>query len=331
MSRPGPQATNIPVLAEPRLPAPDDAIDCSTGMQATLLPEVRQLLVETATGPAWVPTPYGAVILSQTCDLAQSNRHSVQVSPLAQLDGTDAADAARENRPRFAPVWDDAAGEDEAAAPVGFADLEVIATWTKSRLAQERQVPASWHTSVNTRRFGRAVGRRFSRFAWPDNVQPWLRPLETVLQKRYNEATQATGRVVADLMEVRAEADDWNNPDAHISLHFIFNPGVLPPSDLVETPTADCIAFIEGGPTWKQIAERLDSTEDVADRALLYDALVAAWADLCKPKASAPSEVHAAVAAVEGLAWSGDEFSLHRARSSPNLDVDYVSEPEDGS
>ncbi len=297
-------------------------------MQATLLPDVRQLLVETDAGPSWIPTPYGAVVLSQTCDIAQANRHSVQISPLALLDGPEAQEAARGDRPRYAPVWSDADDEDEAAEPLGFADLEVIATWTKSRLVREQQVPASWHTSTNTRRFARAVGRRFSRFAWPDNMQPWLRPLESVLQKRYDEATQATGRVVADLMEVRGEADDWFSPAAHITLHFIFQTGVLPPSDLGEPPSEDCLRFIQSGPSWKQIAVRLDTTEEAGDRALLYEALVLTWAGLCKPKASASLEVHGAVNAVEGQAWSADEFSIQRARTSPNLDVDYVSDPD---
>jgi len=177
-------------------------------MQATLLPDVERLLVETDAGPTYVPTPHGAVVLSQTCDLAQLNRHTVQVSPLAILTGLEAADAARENRPRYAPVY--ARGAAEGDQPAGFADLEVVATWTKGRLAQERQEPAAWHTTEHARRFGRAVGRRFSRFAWPDNLQAWLSPLEKLsrdvqrrMQHRQWDVSDTDGSYALGLMGQR--------------------------------------------------------------------------------------------------------------------------------
>ena len=300
-------------------------------MQATLLPDVTKLLVETEDGAAWLPTPHGAVVLSQTCDVAQGTRHSVVVSPLVLLDGSQAVEAGRGNMPRFAPVWSATDGDAEQANPMGFADLEVVATWAKARLACERQVPGSWHTSSNTRRFARAVGRRFSRFAFPDDIQPWLRPLERVLQARYDESKQATGRVVAGLLEVRVQADDWSAPGAHLTLHFIFEEGVLPPGELDEAPSENCRTLIAREPTWKELAEALDGAEAPADRAALYVALGEAWATLCRPDAKSGAEVQEAVAEVEGQTWSADEFSLTLVRAYPNLDVDYVSEPVAGS
>lgn len=320
----------IRALPDPRLSAPDsDAHDvCQHLSQATLLPDVTRLLVETEDGPAWIPTPTGAVVLSQTCDVAQANRHTVQVSPLAQLDGNLAKEAARENRPRYAPVW--TAESTTADDPLGYADLEVVATWSKKRLAHERQQPASWHTSTETRRFGRAVGRRFSRFAWPDRMQPWLRPLEEILQHRYNEATQPAGRLVADLQQVRVGADQWEHPQAQLTLHFIFEPGVLPPSDVPEPPSAAVSQFLDTDPTWKRIAEELERTSAPQDRSALYQAAADRWAGACTPKGTQADDVLQAVVDVDAQIWSADEFSVDMARQCPNLDVDYVSEPTAG-
>jgi len=325
---PATPGADIPVLGDPRLAEPDATVlsGCAGAMQATLLPNVRQLLVETEDGPAYVPTPDGAVVLSQTCDVMQANRHSVQVSPLAHLDGPVAAEAARENRPRYAPVWSQGQGQ----GPVGFADLEVVATWSKGRLAQERQVSASWHTSLQTRTFGRAVGRRFSRFAWPDVLQPWLRPLEQVLQKRYDGATSPAGRLVAGLQQVRVGADDWDAPELNLTLHFIFEVGVLPPSDLQDAPSPAATTLAASNRTWKQLAQDLEGLRAPADRYLVYDAMAAAWAALCVPPNGASHDVLEAVTLVTAEIWSADEFSVDMARSCPNVDVDYVSAPATG-
>lgn len=316
----------ITVHGDTRLPPPDEDATraCSAATQATLLPDVSRLLVETDAGPTWVPTPGGAVVLSQTCDLTQSNRHTVQVSPLATLTGPEAAEAARESRPRYAPVYAQDAAEGDP--PIGFADLEVVATWSKGRLAQERHAPAAWHTSEHARRFGRAVGRRFSRFAWPDDLQAWLSPLEQVLRTRYNEATQPGGRLVADLQQVRVGAGDWDAPGAELTIHFIFNTGVLP-GDMDQPPSDEIKQFVESGHGWKQIAARLETATAPGDRAALYQAAADVWASLCRPRRDAPAKVSDAVATISAEVWSADEFSVEMARSCPNLDVDYVSEP----
>lgn len=319
----------LPVYDSTRLAPPDaeTAAACSVATQATFLPDVDCLLVETDAGPTWLPTPHGAVVLSQTCDLAQTNRHTVQVSPLAILAGPEAADAARENRPRYAPVYAQDAVEGDQ--PVGFADLEVVATWSKGRLAQERQEPGAWHTTEHARRFGRAVGRRFSRFAWPDNLQAWLSPLEKVLRSRYEEATKPAGRLVADLQQVRVGTDQWDEPGTELTLHFIFESGVLP-GDLEESPSAQTVQFLDGQPSWKQIAARLEIATEPGDRTALYQAAADAWAALCKPPAGAGQEVQQAVGLITAEITSADEFSVQMARSCPNLDIDYVSEPTAG-
>lgn len=319
----------IPIHDGTRLAPPDADTDaaCSALTQATFLPDVERLLVETDAGPTYVLTPHGAVVLSQTCDLTQLNRHTVQVSPLAILTGLEAADAARENRPRYAPVY--AQGAAEGDQPVAFADLDVVATWTKGRLAQERQDPAAWHTTEHARRFGRAVGRRFSRFAWPDNLQAWLSPLEKVLRARYEEATQPAGRLVADLQQVRVGADRWEEPGVELTLHFIFESGVLP-GDMEESPSGGTLQFLGGQPTWKQIAARLEAATKPGDRTALYQAAADAWAALCGSPAGAGPEVQEAVGLISAEITSADEFSLQMARSCPNLDIDYVSEPTVG-
>src|SRR6266536_5042952 len=158
----------------------------------------------------WIeePTPNGAVVISQTCDVVRSHRThpTVQAAKLAQLEGVMEREAADERRPRYVAVPNEGSG--------WFADLEVIGTIDKLAL-----VSLPRHEGVvgdkQIRRFAAAVGRRFSRFPFPDEVAQQIGALEADVRSRYGRETSPLGRVMQQVKHLRLEADPgWENPDA---------------------------------------------------------------------------------------------------------------------
>ena len=65
---------------------------------------LKQLIVTAVDGFYAVPAPLGAVVLSQTCDLVQSNRQTVQLALLVVLPANEVKPARLGRRPRFVAV-----------------------------------------------------------------------------------------------------------------------------------------------------------------------------------------------------------------------------------
>jgi hypothetical protein len=165
-------------------------------------------------------TPNGVVLLSQTCDLVLPGRSTVQVSPLVELSGTVATEAALFRRPQYGPV--------PGAGPNSYADFSMVATVGKELIAAH--LPRHGLLSIEQQRsFARAAGRRLSRFPFPDEVTPWLRPLQKIAQSKHGRLESPEGRAFRELIEIRVEsANGWSEPPFDLTLAFIVRPGALP-------------------------------------------------------------------------------------------------------
>jgi hypothetical protein len=276
----------------------------------------------------WVeePTPDGAVLVSQTCDVVQSHqeRPTVQAAKLIQLKGMMAQEAADGRRPRFVAVPNEGAS--------WFADLEFIGTIDKLalvRLSKREGVLGDYQV----RSFAEAVGRRFSRFPFPDEVTDQTNALVRELREKYRKGASPLGRVLQQALQLRLEARPrWDDPDAVVTLFVICDPGVLPtfdnppdaPADLAQWLRRDAAGVAARTPS--EIAERLlAASPGSVEKWHLWDQLGRVWARRC----SQVQPTHGTGKAHEFLAevLSADEFTLDRVRSSEILDVDYLSPP----
>jgi len=276
----------------------------------------------------WVEerTPDGAVLISQTCDVVQSHqeRPTVQAAKLIQLKGTMAQEAADGRRPRFVTVPNEGTS--------WFADLEVIGTIDKLAL-----VRLSHHGGVvgddQVRSFAGAVGRRFSRFPFPDEVTEQTNALVKEVQGKYRKEKSPLGQVLQQVLQLRLEArPGWDAPDAVVTLFVICDLRVLPtfdnppdaPADLAQWLQLDAAGVTARTPS--EIAERLLAASPGSVEAWhLWDQLGRAWARRCSQvkatgRTGQAHEFHAEV-------LSADEFTLDRVLSSEVLDVDYLSPP----
>jgi hypothetical protein len=275
-------------------------------------------------------TPEGVVVLSQTCDIVQVDRRTVQVAPVVGLTGDWAREAASGHRPRYVAL--PGAGEDK------FGDLECIATVHKNDLVDIDNKPGvTSHREERLLAF--AIGRRFTRFPFPDELHPWLRPLETVLQEKARRPASPIGQALQRVSEIRIFADGgWSEPAPYnLTVVIIVEEGTLPyarDDDLPPITEALSKWLRRGGAELIRapgpIAEKLMTATRPEDKYHLWLALAEAWASQCRPTAEADQSVLDAVDSIDAELVTENELTVDRWWASEALDLDYLSSPRPG-
>lgn len=292
--------------------------------QGDHLPGLTDLPVLDAEGVRIVSAPHGAILLAQTCDIVRAEPPTVQVAPLRYLSGEDARSARDGKRPRFVHVPE--LGGD------AFADLDVIATMNKIRLTTLARQPGVI-SDEHVRDFGRAVGRRPGRFAFPDEIVPWLNKLQDLISSKSRRPASPEGQLINDqIMEVRVEASrGWAaGPPWDITLVVLVKLDALPTfanDDPPEPPEALQHWLYGNGSVLirsaSDIAQRLGqaATSDV-ERYYLWGAFAESWALKCQPPESQRER-----GSVDAEVVSDDQFTTNRYRRSERLDLDHLSPP----
>src|SRR6185312_4128433 len=259
-------------------------------------------------------------VVSQSCDVVREDREWIVVGQVAQLK--DKANLARRgSMPRFVAL--PGLGSD------AFIDLDLVTSVKKSDLVGSTRIPgvdaADWQ---QVRHLSRGIGRKFSRFAFPDAVVPWFDPLRPYFEKRHDR-NSAVGRVLRAISELRVEAEDWSRQRAEVLLHVIVCPNDLPEAD--DSSLSDDVRKLaeQDNPSLESICSLLRPAENVVrggmDGAFLWDLVAKALAALCVSNADLTSVDGAedAISTMEGLVSSEAEFSLSKYRRSEMLDLDH--------
>ncbi len=295
--------------------------------QGDVLEDVTQLVVIDTDGSAsMVEAPLGSVLISQTCDVVQPSRPTAQVARRVQLAGSPAAEARNGKRPRYVAL--------PACGPDDFADLEVISTIVKSRLAQAPRLPGVV-SDDQVRRFAGAVARKFGRFPFPDEVTPWLQPLEKIVASRARKLVSPEGQALRQVTELRVEsARGWATAPYDLTLVVVVEPDTLPlfPGDDLPDRSETISTWLQGSGvdtarSSTEIAEKLAAAVKPAERYWLWMALGDAWAARCRPKGRQAPDVADAVRSIIGEVIPADEYPLIRVRRSELLDLDHLSPP----
>lgn len=266
------------------------------------------------------PCPEGVVVLSQTCDLVKPDVASVQVAPLVKLTGSDAGNAKRGQASRYVSL--------PHFRSEYFADLSSIGTLHKRRIVASARVPGvdpADHREIA--RVGQAIGRRFSRYAFPDNVVPWLRPLQDFFRSKALKPNSPLFAVAECIDELRLESlRGWTSAEPHdLVLLVITRPGVLPdPDAIAEFAGAGTLDL--DGLTAIQVAEKWPSlSSDPAQVQHYWDRFSDALADMCHPRGDPEAAVRNAVRGFTGSAISADELDYSRVKRSAEIDLDDLS------
>jgi hypothetical protein len=178
-------------------------------------------------------SPVGLVALTQTCDIRRSSKNEpfVHFARVVELDEETARQARGKRRPRYVNI----PGRSERS----FADLQGVITVEKAVVAKwERRVGCQ--TDQERKDFTEGVRRRWSRFAFPDDVNATLEPLRGSLDKDDGKNNK-NGNVIRELRQIRASADaGWEVSPIDLYLYF-----VLAPTEESAVPDEDCAEVID--------------------------------------------------------------------------------------
>jgi hypothetical protein len=268
------------------------------------------------------------VAISQTCDIVLRKRPTIVLADVVELDGAERSEAAKGANPRYVPL---------PSLGVGyFADLCFIETRLKEAL-----VGASYVLGIDLadegikRDFSLSLMRWFGRFPFPDDVVPWLRPLESVIRTKYSKDGKLGSLLRDVVVEIRVQEEkQWREPPYKFVVHTIVRAEKLP---TLEDDGADASAFVASlrdlddkvlAPT--RLADIYADCKDPRQKVLVLDALAESFAKLCEPSNANVGDASLSIVVnqIDWQLWSDDEFPISRLRKSEPLDLEYLSEPE---
>ena len=157
----------------------------------------------------------GFVVLTQTCDVVRSSvdRPELEVSPLVKVAPEHLHEIRKGYRPRYAYVA-------SVAASDLVADLDRVMTVDKS-------VAAAWprtqgYTSeADGRAFAIAIGRKRTRYAFPDDFVEHVRKLHARITDKHGRESPE-GRALRALREIRVmAAPSWDDTAVSLTYWFI--------------------------------------------------------------------------------------------------------------
>lgn len=157
----------------------------------------------------------GAVVLTQTCDIVRPclARPFIELAPLVEVTEEVAHEIERGYRPNYAIV-------PALRAARLVADLDRTTTVEKPVLASWSRTPG-WTTDEQARAFARGLARKRVRFAFPDDFNGLVRPLQSRILEKHDKGSDE-GRALRALREIRVTASpSWDAP-ASVELFFSF-------------------------------------------------------------------------------------------------------------
>ena len=263
--------------------------------------------------------PLGVVAVSQTCDLVRKETAEAQVAPVVTLNQTMANEARKGRRPRYAAL--------PALGAEYFADLSLISTVHKSFLIGCESQPGlagdDWRGEID---FSRAIGRRFDRFAFPDDVTPWLRPLQELMQSKAPKSGPV-GRLAGDIAELRLEATDgWGtDPPYDLTLIVIVAVGVIPTLD--ENTELPDLESLPEEKVPQAAGDRPGEGATPLELVIFWERVAEALRRLCRPPDDAPESTKNAVRSLDVEIVTEDDLRYSRALRSVEIDLNHLSGP----
>lgn len=265
------------------------------------------------------------VVISQTCDVVLPKNPTIILAKVTTPPGDVLPRARAGAMPRY--VLLPQLGRDFVA------DMCLVETRLKDDVVGVPVTPGiDLESNERQREFSLGIARWFGRFPFPDEVVPWLQPLEAEIRRKYTKQGTLGRLLNDDVVELRVEAD-WAAKPYELVVHLIVRAESLP--TLGDTGEPADLAFLarlsdRDGAVLKPaaVADVIVGTTDPLERSLAFSALAEAFAAICLPavKYEHDPKVMTAVSSVEGKLWSDDEFPLSQVRKSEPLDLEYLSE-----
>jgi hypothetical protein len=259
-----------------------------------------------------VETPLGVAVVTQCCDLANEDTGLAQVARVVTLEGKEYADARSGRTCRYAPIND-----------THFADLTVIGTLTR-----ESPDDRTTMTTATRQTFADCISRRYSRFAFPDDMVKVLNPLKQKIRETAAKAGSIGAVLQKRVATMRLECEpDWEAPRGlSLTLLVLVEIEFLPSVEELES------AGPPSGPPRQRRQGLNGAAEAILNCASHDQRLADAWDEfggelLTLFEKGLPSAPEGYVADVQVEVLRTDELSYERFRHTVDLDFDYLSTP----
>ncbi len=157
----------------------------------------------------------GFAVLTQTCDLVRLcvDRPFVEIAPLVEVDAEKLQDIKRVKIPRYAYI-------SGVAEQNLVADLDRVMTVEKAVVAQWDRI-IGCQNDEEIRAFGKALSRKCSRFAFPDDFNAVVKKLQNRMSDKH-EKTSDEGLALRTLREIRVQATpSWDAGEVELKFWFI--------------------------------------------------------------------------------------------------------------
>ena len=286
--------------------------------------------------PALTATPLGVVIISQTCDIVQESASKANLTVAPLVDPT-AANISNAKRGRSATLLylDGEQDGGEAVADLQFVSslpkVEIIGRTLIARHATEPSVSGQ-------RQLAHRIGRAYTRFAFPDEVVPFLKRLRDMARKKANTMS-AFGRVIDFVSDLRVSSDQWQSPDRQLRIYVVVSAQMLMnPEDA--DPDWDWSQLVAIGArrgedlrnaSLARISELLArecERHGTSPAVVNMTSLLNLW-DLWKAaleKELLIPHLNDEVSSVEVVLTSDEEFTLRQWRRTESLDLEVLSD-----
>lgn len=157
----------------------------------------------------------GLVVVTQSCDIVRDCKAKpfAEVSPLVEVEAGMLNEVKRLRRPNYALV-------------PGLEHLSLVADLDMT-MTVEKAVVAKWartegcRTDEERKLFSWCLARKRSRFAFPDDFNEWVEPLEDRIEDKHGKKS-AEGRALAQVDEIRVHADpSWDADAVELTFYFV--------------------------------------------------------------------------------------------------------------
>ncbi len=279
--------------------------------QGDYLPNVNRLYVVDGdnSSATEIPTPLGVVVITQCCDLARPDSGNIPLAAaVVQLQGDIAGQAASGRMPRYTKI--------DNLPTDSFVDLGQTGSISfNNALRTERQGLASTDHRLH---FQSRIVRRFGRFAYPDDAQPFMRKIQNKLRSKAGLPHSSLGQCIDRIETIRVESDWDSAPPWNVTIVFVLNEGEL------TTELEPIVSrYGAGQPTVSDAADRVVSFRPgMAGINEAWQSLGDAVVSDAMQDSSASASIREAVAEV----LQESDFSYYRYLRSADLDVDDLSD-----
>lgn len=157
----------------------------------------------------------GLCVVSQTCDIVRTcrKRPFVEFSPLVEVNSKYLAEVKKGMRPNYAflrPLEND----------LLVVDLDRTMTAEKSLLLKLDRL-AGLGTDEEKRMFSWSLGRKRTRFAFPDDFIALINKLSNRIKNKHKKFSNE-GSFINSLREIRVRAaPSWNHPKVEVTIYLV--------------------------------------------------------------------------------------------------------------